>query len=134
MGYQKDSSFKIVKGLAGKGISFESVNYPGHYLRHIMWHLDLNKYQNSALFKKDASFTVHKALDGKKGAVSFQSVNYPGYWIAHYGFLVYIRKFQNTALFKHDASWAPVGGYKGDEEEVEDAEDEKEEDEDEENE
>jgi len=121
--YVKDSSFKIVKGLAGKGISFESVNYPGHYLRHSGWALWLNKFDHSALMKKDASFTVQNALDGKHGAVTFQSVNYPGYYMAHSGFRVYIRKFQNTALFKHDASWSPVSDPRGDEE-VEEVEDE----------
>jgi len=114
--YVKDSSFKIVRGLDGKGISFESVNYPGHFLRRNRknWNLDLNSNDQSSLFKKDASFMVRKALDDKAGAVSFESINYPGYYIAHLGFRVFIRKFQNTALYKHDASWSPIGTTKGD--------------------
>jgi len=34
--YLQDSSHKVVKALDGTtgAISFESVNYPGHYLRH----------------------------------------------------------------------------------------------------
>ena len=31
---RKDGTFRIVSGLAGQCRSFESVNYPGHSLRH----------------------------------------------------------------------------------------------------
>jgi len=107
--YVKDSSFKIVNGLDGKGISFESVNYPGNYLRHRRGKLDLNRYDGrNALFRRDATFTVHNALDGTPGAVSFQSVNYRGQYIRHWRSRLYKSAFKNTALFKHDASWMPV--------------------------
>ena len=90
------------------GISLESVNYPHHYLRHQNSKLYLHKYEASTLFKKDATFTVHEALDGKKGGASFQTVNFPHHYIYHQEFRVYKRKFQNTALYKHGASWLPV--------------------------
>jgi len=104
--YVKDSSWKIVAGLSGQGISFQSVNYPTHYLRHSWGKCKIDKYQNSALFKKDASWIVHPGLIGN--GVSFESVNYRGHYMRHAANRVRKDKYQNNALFKKDASWLPV--------------------------
>ena len=50
--------FKVVPGLSGApgSISFESIARPGHFLRHKNYFMWLHKYQNTDLYKKDASF------------------------------------------------------------------------------
>lgn len=52
-----DMQWKVVAGLAdSKGISFESVNKPGQYLRQLNNSLVLNTNDNSTTFKADATF------------------------------------------------------------------------------
>jgi hypothetical protein len=42
---RRDSTFKMVPGLAdSRHVSFESVNYPGHYLRHQGFRLNLHQF------------------------------------------------------------------------------------------
>ena len=54
----KDSSHIVRKGLDGSpdSISFESVNFPGYYMRHAGYTCQLNKIDGSDLFNKDSSF------------------------------------------------------------------------------
>ena len=53
-----DASFNVEKGLAGKGISLQSVNFPGKYLRHNAGTgMRLEKGEDSE-YKEDASFEV----------------------------------------------------------------------------
>ena len=56
--YMKDSSMTVRVGLNGTpgSISFESVNFPGFYLRHANYTCQLNKVDGSELFNLDASF------------------------------------------------------------------------------
>ena len=51
-------NFKVVPGISGVPgtISFESIARPGHFLRHSNYLMWLHKYQNTDLYKKDASF------------------------------------------------------------------------------
>jgi hypothetical protein len=52
-----DMEWKIVPGLAdSNGISFESINYPGYYLRNSNYSIVLNANDNSTTFKADATF------------------------------------------------------------------------------
>ena len=85
--YQLDASFDIVPGLCGVGISFRSVNYPAHYIRHSGGECFISKASESndiELFEKDASWIPHEGLADPQGpAVSFESVNYPGEYIRH---------------------------------------------------
>ncbi|CAJ0858381.1 2984_t:CDS:2 [Entrophospora sp. SA101] len=75
-----DFIFTIVPGLSGSGISFQSTNYPGQYLRHQDYRIKLSGGDGSDLFKQDASFVV---VPGDNGGIRFQSVNYPNYFIRH---------------------------------------------------
>ena len=102
--YVKDSSFKLVRGLAGKGISFQSVNYPQRYLRHRGWLCYIEVNDGSQLFRKDASFIPRAGLAARK-SLSFESVNYPGHFLRHSGFRLRVNKLDNSALFKKDATW-----------------------------
>ena len=57
LGY--DAIFRQIPGLAGRGISFESVNYPGYYLRHRNSELELEPRQSSKQYKNDATFIIN---------------------------------------------------------------------------
>ena len=73
--------FKMVRGLADpKGVSFESISQPGHYLRHCNFRLLLHRYENSDIYKKDTTFRVRPGL-ADSGWRSFQSVNFPQFHI-----------------------------------------------------
>jgi hypothetical protein len=78
---QNDSAFVIRAGLAqATCYSFESKNYPGRYLRHQYYRLQLHALESgSSLFNNDATFCPVPGLNGS--GVSFQSINYPGYFL-----------------------------------------------------
>ena len=60
---KQDATFCVVPGLANSGaISFESVNFPKHYIRHSNFELWLGKSDGSQLFKKDATFIISPPL------------------------------------------------------------------------
>ena len=79
---KRNASFRVVKGLDGKGtISFESVHNPGRYLRHQKLLIKLHKFEDSRLFREDASFKVRDGLSGT--GKSFESVNVRGHYLRH---------------------------------------------------
>ena len=89
----------------GSKISFESANYPNHFMRHRNYEIWLDKRDDSDLYKNDASFIVRPALNGKEGYISFESVNYPGRFIRHSGYVLWIHQSDESQLFKDDASF-----------------------------
>lgn len=101
--------FAQAKFSTGKIISFKSVNYPNKFIRHRNFLGELTTI-SSALDKKDASFKVVPALNGKKGYVSFESVNYPGYYLRHQNFVIKLHKKEGSKLYKEDASFKPRKG------------------------
>jgi hypothetical protein len=102
---KKDSTFRIVNGLAGRGLSFESLNYPGHYLRHRNFEIWLDKLEGSETesFREDATFRLRSGL-ADESYVSFEAYNYEGYFIRHRDLNLYIAK-ENTDLFRADATF-----------------------------
>jgi alpha-L-arabinofuranosidase B-like protein len=54
--FANDASFEMVPGLAGKCISFRSVNYPDRYIRHRNFELWIDVPDKSKLFTLDATF------------------------------------------------------------------------------
>lgn len=133
-----DSSFRIVRGLAGTGtISFESKNFPTYYLRHHHFRIKLHKLDSSPLFRQDASFKSRSGLALGLWNVpldntlnSYESVNYPGFYIRHRAdnpaeetnkvFHLYLDKYvrgrdldssrpaQSVARFRRDATFRSV--------------------------
>jgi hypothetical protein len=79
-----DSTFEVVHGLNGRvdSISFESTNYPGHFLRHQNSRMRLARNDGSALFRDDATFFPRQGVTDA-GTVSLESSNYPGRFITH---------------------------------------------------
>jgi hypothetical protein len=93
-----------VPGLAGRCRSFESVNYPGHFLRHQNYRLKLAPRSDDELFRKDATFCFRTGLASSQ-ARSFESFNFPGHYIRHSNFELWIARADGTALFKKDATY-----------------------------
>lgn len=85
---EADAQFRMVPGLADGSagyVSFESVNYPGQYLRHSFFELVLAADDGTALFDKDATFKMTEGL-ADEWCTSFQSYNFPDQHLRHSGF------------------------------------------------
>ena len=114
-GDKKDASFITRSGLAGTGVSFESVNFPGYFLRHQNFEIKLHQREESDLYKKDATFIDERGLAGK--GRSFESVNFPGHYLRHCNFKMFIdnNRRGNTAcnpseqVFEADVSFDVIG-------------------------
>ncbi|MBW2363794.1 MAG: AbfB domain-containing protein, partial [Deltaproteobacteria bacterium] len=101
---RQDASFRLVPGLANRNlVSFESVNFPGYYLRHQGFRIKLARGSNNDLFRKDATFKRVPGL-ANGSMVSFESYNYPGHYIRHRNFNLYLER-GNTNLFRQDATF-----------------------------
>ncbi|MBT2288417.1 AbfB domain-containing protein [Paenibacillus albidus] len=102
-----DSQWKIVPGLADPTyISFESVNYPGYYLRHSDYNIVSNQNDGTSSFAKDATFRQVTGLADSEWS-SFQSYNYPDRYIRHSNNVLYIQTI-STTLDKADATFKLV--------------------------
>lgn len=100
-----DFKFRVVEGLAGENsISFESVNFPDYYLRHVNFVLFLAPREDSEVFKNDSSFIVKEGLSNSN-LVSFEAVNFPGYYLRHSSFAFFINENDNSNIFKEDATF-----------------------------
>ncbi|GAA3747794.1 glycoside hydrolase family 43 protein [Salinactinospora qingdaonensis] len=79
-----DSQWRLVPGLADTAaLSFESLNYPGYYLRHSDYALVLEQDDGSATFAADATY---HAVSGLADAnwTSFRSHNFPDRVLRHF--------------------------------------------------
>ncbi|UII19763.1 family 43 glycosylhydrolase [Fulvivirga ligni] len=84
-----DGQFKMVPGLADpNAVSLESVNYPGHFLRHRNGEIWMDPNYGDNLYKNDATWWVRPGLSNAAG-MSFESYNFPGNFIRHRGSLLY---------------------------------------------
>jgi hypothetical protein len=106
---KQDATFKIVPGLADASCySFESRNFPGHYLRHSYDRIRKDARDGSVLFNQDATFC---AQPGRMGSgVSFESYNYPGRYIRHYQTELWLASgggstWNASLSFNEDVSW-----------------------------
>ncbi|XVU25917.1 AbfB domain-containing protein [Actinoplanes sp. CA-054009] len=111
---RQDATFTVRTGLADNSCyTFESVNYPGQYLRHAGYRLQKASNDGSAVFAQDATFCGQPGLSGAN--LSLESLNYPGYYWRHYAEAVYIatngggNTWDNAAGFNADATWNNAG-------------------------
>jgi len=80
---EADATFRIVPGLADSSyVSFESVNFPGHFLRHSNFQIVLAPRAFDPLFDEDATFAPQKGM-ADPAALSFESFNFPGRFMRH---------------------------------------------------
>lgn len=81
-----DSKWRVVAGLAdSNAVSFESVGFPGYYLRHSNFKLVVNKNDGTSVFKNDATFYKSAGLADSTWT-SFKSFNFPDRYIRHSAF------------------------------------------------
>ncbi|MDI1460983.1 glycoside hydrolase family 43 protein [Catellatospora sp. KI3] len=79
----RDQLWQLVPGLAdAAGVSFQSVNNPGRYLRHFNYALRLDANDNSSIFRADATFYRTAGLADSTWS-SFRSYNFPTYYLRH---------------------------------------------------
>ncbi|MET0209439.1 MAG: AbfB domain-containing protein [Burkholderiaceae bacterium] len=106
-----DGNWKMVAGLAGSGVSFQSQNYPNSYLRHRNGEVWLDQNDNSNQFKQDATFVQQPGLADGSGA-SFQSFNLRDRWLRHRNSLLYVEPVTD-ALGRSDATFSSTGALTG---------------------
>jgi hypothetical protein len=99
-----DAQFRLRPGLAGSGtVSFESVNYPGYFLRHANYDFQLAHNDGSSQFAADASFRQVAGLADSTWS-SFQSYNHPDRYIRHYAYQLRLDPI-TTATGRGDATF-----------------------------
>jgi hypothetical protein len=101
---RKDATFRVVPGLAGRCSSFESANYPGHFLRHQGFRVKLSPRADDEAFRADATFCFKPGLFSEGGR-SFESSNFPGHYIRHSNFELWIARSDGSRQFKQDATF-----------------------------
>jgi len=104
----EDSYWKMVPGLAGAGVSFQSLKFPDQYLRHANGELVLAVNDGTQLFKEDASFYQRPGL-ANASLVSFESYNFQGRYIRHRNSLLYSEAVTDQ-LGHEDATFFVYGG------------------------
>jgi hypothetical protein len=104
----QDAQFRLVPGLANNSgyISFESVNYPGYYLRHYAYDFVLAPNDGTATFAADATFRRVAGL-ANSGWSSFQSYNFPDRHIRHSNYLLRLDPITD-ATGRNDATFRVV--------------------------
>jgi hypothetical protein len=100
-----DAQFRLVPGLANSSgfVSFQSVNYPGYYLRHYGFDFVLAPNDGTTTFAADATFRQVAGLADSAWS-SFQSYNYPDRYIRHYNYLLKLEPI-TTAQGRGDATY-----------------------------
>ncbi|MDX3525743.1 glycoside hydrolase family 43 protein [Streptomyces sp. ID05-39B] len=99
-----DAKFRPRPGLAGSGtVSFESVNFPGHYLRSDGADFQLVHNDGTTQFAEDATFRQVAGLADPAWS-SFQSYNHPDRYIRHYAFQLKLETI-TTATGRSDATF-----------------------------
>jgi hypothetical protein len=100
----EDARFRLRTGLAGSGtVSFESVNFPGYFLRHTGFDFQLAYHDGTAQFAQDATFRRVAGLADASWS-SFQSYNHPDRYIRHYGYQLRLDPI-TTATGRGDATF-----------------------------
>jgi len=100
----------------GQFYSFQSFNFPDHYIAHANFLGELI-VPSSDLQRKDSTFKMIEGLashpNGGAQAVSFESFNYPGYYLRHFQFRIHLQTSDGTEGFKDDATfWLEAGNAK----------------------
>lgn len=103
---QKDSTFNIIPANNGDStmVSFQSVNYPDHYIRHsnFIAYLQTN---SGGPFTMDSSFKVGPAVNGNPKQISIQASNFPGYYLTAVGQQVNLVSQTDSSFSADGASW-----------------------------
>ncbi|MFG2050489.1 AbfB domain-containing protein [Micromonospora sp. NPDC048935] len=106
-----DATYTIRAGLADAGCySFESVNFPGQYLRHQNSRVRNSPDDGSALLRADATWCARVGLTGT--GVSLESYNFRGRYLRHYDSEIWLSNgtggdaYNTPTLWTADSTWA----------------------------
>jgi hypothetical protein len=102
-----DATYTIRPGLADANCySFESVNFPGQYLRHANSRVQNSVNDGSALMRADATWCARSGLTGS--GVSLESFNFRGSYLRHINAEVWLSNGSGTGgSFNSPTVWAP---------------------------
>ncbi|MFF8408690.1 AbfB domain-containing protein [Streptomyces omiyaensis] len=108
---KQDATYTVRRGLADSSCySFESVNYPGRFLRHAASRVRNSPSDGTALFREDATWCARPGLGGT--GVTFESLNVPGSFLRHFESAVYLASGSGSAgadrpqTLTADSSWS----------------------------
>lgn len=102
-----DASFVVRAGLrTGAGVSFESVNYPGYYLRMDGAAVTLSQDDGTAASRERATFVAQSGLDGR--GTSFSLWGNPVLYLRHQNFALHAQPDDGTGLFADDATFVVI--------------------------
>ncbi|MEH0555219.1 glycoside hydrolase family 43 protein [Streptomyces sp. B21-101] len=100
----EDAQFRLRTGLVGSGtVSFESVNFPGYFLRQDGTDFQLVHNDGTSQFAQDATFNKVAGLADATWS-SFRSYNHPDRYIRHYAFELKLDPITN-ATGRSDATF-----------------------------
>ncbi len=108
-----DATWVEAAGLANPScVSFESVNKPGSYLRHMNFQFHLQPNDGSTLFSQDATFCPQPGNSGQ--GTSFQSVNFTTKYIRTFNNTVYLASDGGTNPWDDATTWATDSSWLAD--------------------
>ena len=109
--FRNDATFKVVAGIGGTAgtISFESVNYPGYYVVHMNFRVQIYPVGSNLNWdgrrpgKREAEWKVVPGVNRVVNTYSFESNFQTGYYLGKVGEQAQIVKFDNRN--GGDVSW-----------------------------
>ena len=101
----QDATWIVRAGLADRsGVSFESKNYPGGFLRHRNGVVYQEPNDGAEQFAQDATFLAEPGKSGQ--GISFAAFNYPSRFLRHYGGEIFLAAQGGEAPWESQNSWA----------------------------
>ena len=74
----------------GQGVSFEAVNFPGHFLRHQGFRVKLANREHNELYNLDTTFVLTRAPTNDPKLLLIYSVKYPAKAQRHKNFEMWL--------------------------------------------
>jgi hypothetical protein len=113
---RNDATYTVRAGLTDPSCySFESVNYPGQFLRHANSRVQNSVNDGSALLRADATWCARSGLTGS--GVSLESYNYRGSYMRHVHAEVWLSDgaggpaYNSPTPWTADATWNVVAPW-----------------------
>jgi hypothetical protein len=112
----KDATFTSRRALSGRpdAVSLESLNYPGHFLRHQDFRLKLHANDGSELFARDATFIerlhAYGLFSTNRGMVvssqlRLESENFRGQYVRHSNYELWVAADDGSEQFRWDSTF-----------------------------
>jgi hypothetical protein len=101
---KNDATYTVRAGLADANCySFESVNFPGQFLRHADSRVRNSVNDGTALLRADATWCARSGLTG--GGVSLESYNFRGSYLRHANAEVWLSDGSGGAAYNGPTPW-----------------------------